>query len=174
MAERNKTVNGILKILFVYASFFFFAAIGYTQEVNSPAPDFSAKDLNGNSLKLSDFKGKVVVLDFWASWCVPCKKSMPHLIELYNNNVADSLVVLGINVDTQLDKIREFQSSINAEITFPVIFDSDAKIPPMYNVEAMPTTIVINKEGIIKFKEVGYNTDLKDKLDKTIKDLLAK
>jgi thiol-disulfide isomerase/thioredoxin len=164
----------MLKIFFVCIFVFSFISIGYTQDVNSPAPDFTAKDLNGNSIKLSDLKGKVIVLDFWASWCIPCKKSMPYLIELYDSHQADSLIVLGINVDTQLDKIKEFQSAINTEITFPVIFDNDAKIPPIYNVEAMPTTIVINKEGIIKYKEVGFNNDIKDKLDKTVKDLLAK
>lgn len=175
MAVKNKTLRIVmLKIFFLCISVIFFASIGFAQDVNSPAPDFTAKDLNGNSIKLSDLKGKVIILDFWASWCIPCKKSMPYLIELYDSRRADSLIVLGINVDTQLDKIREFQSAINAEITFPVFFDNEAKIPPFYNVESMPTTIVINKEGIIKYKEAGFNTDLKDKLDKTVKDLLAK
>ena len=97
-----------------------------------------------------------------------------HLIELYTNNKADSLIVIGINVDTELDKVKEFQNSINVEIPFPVIFDKDSKIPPKYNVEGMPTTILINKAGVIKYKEVGYNSDLKEKLDKTIKELLEK
>src|SRR5260221_3905809 len=75
----------------------------FSQEVNSAAPDFAVKDLNGNTITLSELKGKVILLDFWASWCVPCKKSMPHLIELYSNKRADSLIVIGINVDTDLD-----------------------------------------------------------------------
>jgi len=162
------------KIIFACVFVFIFSLTGFAQELNLPAPDFTANDLNGNSVKLSDLKGKVVVVDFWASWCVPCKKSIPHLIELYNNNRADSLIILGVNVDTQLDKVKEFQNSINSQISFPVIFDSESKIPPLYNVEAMPTAVVINKEGIIKFSETGYNTDLKERLDKTVKELLAK
>jgi thiol-disulfide isomerase/thioredoxin len=162
------------KLLVLSGLLFIFDVSAFAQDVNSKAPDFSAKDLNGNQVKLSDLKGKVVVLDFWASWCVPCKKSMPHLIELYENNKADSLVVLGINVDTDREKINEFQSAINSVISFPLIFDKDSKIPPLYNVEGMPTTVIINKEGVIKYKEVGYDSDLKDKLDKTVKELLAK
>lgn len=148
--------------------------VSFGQEVGSKAPDFSAKDLNGNEIRLSSFKGKVVLLDFWASWCVPCKKSMPHLIELNETYKTDSLIILGVNVDTELDKIREFQKAINAEISFPIIFDKDSKLPPLYNVEGMPTTVVINRDGIVKYKEVGYDSGLKEKLDKTIKDLLAK
>ncbi len=162
------------RIFFLCFAVMIFSAGSFAQEVNSTAPDFTAKDLNGNPIRLSDLKGRIVVLDFWASWCVPCKKSMPHLIKLYNDYAADSLVIIGINVDTQLDKMREFQNSINEDITFPLIFDSESKIPPLYNVEGMPTTVVINKSGIIKYKEVGYNDDLKDKLDKTITELLAK
>ena len=162
------------RIFFLCFTVLFFSAMGYSQDVDSKAPDFSSKDLNGNPIKLSDLKGKVVVLDFWASWCVPCKKSMPHLIKLYNDHLADSLVIIGINVDTQIDKMREFQNAINEDITFPLIFDSESKIPPLYNVEGMPTTVVINKDGVIKYKEVGFNDDLKDKLNKTVISLLAK
>ena len=146
----------------------------FAQGVNSKAPDFSVKDLDGNEIKLADLKGKTILLDFWASWCVPCKKSMPHLIDLYNDHKADSLIVIGINVDEEKGKIKEFQSGINQEIPFPIVFDKDSKLPALYDVEGMPTTIVISKDGIIKYKEVGYNSDLKEKLDKTITDLLAK
>jgi peroxiredoxin len=162
------------RIFFLCFIAVFFSIRCFAQDVNSKAPDFTAKDLNGNTIKLSDLKGKVVVLDFWASWCVPCKKSMPHLIQLYNDHTADSLLIIGINVDTQIDKMREFQNAINEDITFPLIFDSESKIPPLYNVEGMPTTVIVNRDGVIKYKEVGYNDDLRDKLDKTVKELLAK
>jgi thiol-disulfide isomerase/thioredoxin len=161
--------------LIIFAAFFIVSSLAsFSQEVNSKAPDFAAKDIKEDTIKLSDFKNKVVIIDFWASWCVPCKKSMPYLIELYNNNLPDSLIVIGVNVDTDREKIKAFQNSINAEIPFPVIFDKDSKLPPLYNVEGMPTTVVINKEGIIKFKEIGFNSDLKEKLDKTVKELLEK
>ena len=69
-------------VIFICISTFVSSLTVYGQDVNSNAPDFTAKDLNGNTITLSELKGKVILLDFWASWCVPCKKSMPHLIEL--------------------------------------------------------------------------------------------
>lgn len=172
--EIKQTIECLMTKFAVVLAVMLISASVFGQDVGSKAPDFTAKDINGNEISLSSLKGKVVLLDFWASWCVPCKKSMPHLIELNDTYKADSLVLLGINVDTDLEKIKEFQRSINAEIPFPVIFDKDSKLPPLYNVEGMPTTVVINKDGVIKYKEVGYDSGLKDKLDKTIKDLLSK
>lgn len=122
-----KKTTGFLSAISVFI--ILFTTSVFSQDINSNAPDFTAKDLNGNTITLSELKGKVILLDFWASWCVPCKKSMPHLIELYTNNKADSLIVIGINVDTDLDKVKEFQNSINVEIPFPVIFDKDSKLP---------------------------------------------
>jgi len=152
----------------------FIPAIALSQDVNSPAPDFSANDLNGNPVKLSDLKGKVVLIDFWASWCVPCKKSMPHLIDLYNTYKDTSFAIIGVNVDTDLGKLQEFERAIGMDIPFPVIFDSGSKIPPLYSVDGMPTTVLVNKQGVIKYKEVGYDNDLKNKLDKTISELISK
>ena len=151
-----------------------FSTFVHAQGVGSKAPDFTANDIQGNSVKLSDLKGKIVVLDFWASWCIPCKKSMPHLIELYNQYKDTSFTIIGVNVDTEMKKLREFESDLNTDIPFTLIFDKDSQIPPLYEVEGMPTTVVINKEGIIKYKEVGYTTELKDKLDKTIAELITK
>jgi len=150
-----------------------FTVFARAQDVNSKAPDFTAKDMDGNTVHLSDLKGRVVLLDFWASWCVPCKKSMPHLIELYNAFRDTSFTIIGVNVDTQQDKVKEFEEELNADIPFPVIFDKDSKIPPKYEVEGMPTTVIINKDGIIKYKEVGYTNELKEKLDKTINELIS-
>jgi peroxiredoxin len=146
----------------------------HAQSIGSKAPDFTAKDLQGNTVKLSDLKGKVVLLDFWASWCEPCKKSMPHLIELYNEYKDTSFTIIGVNVDTDMKKLEEFEGDLSTDIPFTVIFDKKSEIPPLYEVEGMPTTVIINKEGIIKYKEVGYTTELKDKLDKTITELITK
>lgn len=163
-----KSLINIITLIISFSSFV------HAQGIGSKAPDFTAKDLQGNSVKLSELKGKIVVLDFWASWCVPCKKSMPHLIELYNEYKDTSFTIIGVNVDTELKKLREFESDLNTDIPFTLIFDKDSEIPPLYEVEGMPTTVVINKEGIIKYKEVGYTTELKDKLDKIISELITK
>jgi peroxiredoxin len=161
------------KIFYSTVIIFSFAILTHAQDVNSKAPDFNAKDMDGKTIHLSDLKGKVVLIDFWASWCVPCKKSMPHLIELYNAYKDTSFTAIGVNVDTEKDKVKQFEEEINDNIPFPVIFDKDSEIPPLYEVEGMPTTVVVNKQGIIKYKEVGYTNELKEKLDKIIKDLTS-
>ncbi len=162
------------KISFIIITVLFLCPFIHAQSVGSHAPDFTGKDLNGNTVKLSDLKGKVVLLDFWASWCVPCKKSMPHLIELYNKYKDTNFTIIGVNVDTDMKKVEEFEGDLNTDIPFTIIFDKKSEIPPLYEVDGMPTTIVINKDGVIKYKEVGYTTELKDKLDKTIAELISK
>ena len=162
-----------LPILFLL-TISFVVSSGYSQEVGSKAPEFSMPDLNGNSIKLSEFKGKVILVDFWASWCVPCKKSMPHIIDLYNNRSDSAFIVIAVNVDDEKSKISEFANSINVTFPFPVIFDKEKSLPALYNAEGMPTTIIIDKEGIIRFKESGFTTDTKEKMDTKIRDLLSK
>jgi peroxiredoxin len=163
-----------MKKLILILTIITFPLIINSQEVGSKAPDFSAKDLSGNIIKLSEIKDKVIVLDFWASWCIPCKKSMPHLADLYNKLKDTTFTIIGINLDEDKNKINTFKESIGIEIPFPVINDKESKLPSLYNVEGMPTTIIIDKQGIIKFKETGFDNDIKEKLDKTIYELLSK
>lgn len=150
------------------------AAALYSQDLNTTAPDFSMSDLNGNTVKFSDFNGKVLLIDFWASWCVPCKKSMPHIIDLYINRKDSSFTVIAVNVDEDRSKINDFARSINAEFPFPVIYDKESKLPKLYIIEGMPSTIIIDKEGIIRFKETGFTNEIKEKMDSKIKELLVK
>ncbi|NOS86690.1 MAG: TlpA family protein disulfide reductase [Ignavibacteria bacterium] len=145
-----------------------------SQELNSKAPEFSMTDLNGNTIDITGLKGKVILIDFWASWCVPCKKSMPHIIELYNNRTDSLFTVIAVNVDEDKSKIEEFAKSINTEFPFPVIFDKESRLPSLYNVEGMPTTFIIDKEGIIRFKETGFTAEVKEKMDSKLKELLTK
>jgi len=161
-----------LKKIFKIFLLFVFPFITYSQEVNSKAPEFSAADINGNIIKLSDLSGKVVLVDFWASWCIPCKKSMPHLVQTFNSLSDSSFTIVSVNVDTEKEKIKEFQSSLGIEIPFTIIFDKESKLPALYNVEGMPTVIIIDKQGTIKLKEVGFDDSIEEKIDKTINKLL--
>lgn len=149
-------------------------ALLLAQEVGSKAPDFSSDDLKGNKIVISEFLGKVIVLDFWASWCVPCKKSMPHLAELFKELKDSPLTIIAVNLDEEKNKISSFEKSIGLEIPFPVIFDKDSRLPTLYNVEGMPTTVIIDKQGIIKFKETGFDNDTREKMDKLLNELLSK
>lgn len=132
------------------------------QEVNSPAPQFSGKNTRGEEIKLADYKGKVVLLDFWASWCIPCRMEMPFLIELYEEFKDEDFVILAINVDDDAKNMEKFLSRLEKAPAFPTIFDKDKKIPPLYNLAAMPTTVFIDREGIIRYRHQGFKESHKE------------
>ncbi|ACF14562.1 alkyl hydroperoxide reductase/ Thiol specific antioxidant/ Mal allergen [Chloroherpeton thalassium ATCC 35110] len=144
----------------------FFAEPALSQTVGSDAPDFSATDMNGNKVSLSDLKGKVVLLDFWASWCAPCKMEMPFLIELYETYKEKGFEILAINMDTKEKNMKRFIEQVNAKsdrpISFKIVPDPEATIAEKYSPEAMPTTIFIDREGKIRYRYKGFhpsNTD---------------
>ncbi|MDF2821160.1 MAG: hypothetical protein K0R15_1601 [Clostridiales bacterium] len=131
-----------------------------------PAPDFTLMDQYGNEHTLSDYKGKVVFLNFWATWCPPCQKEMPHIEELYAeyNFNEDDVIILGVanpksddypyNQDVSQEEIKEFLK--DNEYTFPVVFDVTGEIFNKYFIQSFPTTFMIDKEGNIK----GYVTGI--------------
>lgn len=121
--------------------------------MGEPAPKFTLKSLKGLDLSLESFKGKVVLLNFWATWCVPCRIEMPHLEKAYRENKKDGFVVIGINVLQDADKIRGFVQK--EKITFPIALDKDGKIMKLYNVGALPYSVLIDRMGNVKYKRVG-------------------
>lgn len=144
----------------------------FSQDINSPAPDFSGKDLNNNIVKLSNLKGKVILLDFWASWCIPCKKSLPYFINYYNENKDTNFVILAVNVDTDPDNFKNFRNKLDQDFPFIVVLDSDNKIISKYNIDALPTTIFIDKKGNINKISVGFTDDSKKEYSEEIDKLL--
>jgi peroxiredoxin len=125
--------------------------------VNKPAPDFTLDTLSGETLKLSDLRGKYVFLNFWATWCTYCIDEMPAMQKFYENN-KDEVVIIGLNAtgtETSVDKVQKFVDELG--VTFPIVLDKDLDV--LYNdyqALALPTTFFIDKEGIIKVqKKVG-------------------
>lgn len=118
------------------------------------APDFSIKDVNGNPIKLSDLKGRRVILDFWATWCPPCRKEIPHFIELRSMTKEEELAVIGISSENP-ETIRSF--AIKNKINYPVASAGDLP-SPFSDVDSLPTTFFIDRKGIIQNVLVGYNS----------------
>ena len=121
----------------------------------SPAPDFTLKKIDGGELQLSSLRGKAVIVDFWDTWCPPCRKAMPHLQEL-SVTYSDDLVVVGVALGREGEaKVRSFVQ--NHGITFEmVMFNNDQKLIHSFGgIQSIPTTFLIDSEGIIREKWVG-------------------
>ena len=121
-------------------------------EVNSPAPDFQLQTLDGQALRLSDFQGKPVLINFWATWCGPCQLEMP-LIQKYYEKHSPDLIVLAINNDQPLAAVQEFVDQM--KLSFPVLLDPGAKVEDQYRIRAFPTSLFVNREGVIRYQHIG-------------------
>lgn len=134
------------------------------------APDFSLKSLDGKTYKLSDLKGKVVLLDFWATWCPPCREELPIIEKLHKEFSGKGLVVLGINNE---DKATIQQFIKQQKLTFPTLLDSQDIASRAYKVEAIPRVILIDKEGKIVKDITGYDPENEKILRELIEKLLG-
>jgi len=142
-------------IIVLWLAVFLRNAIGLEPpQIGKPAPDFSLSDMNGKKVTLSEYKGKVVILNFWATFCGPCKEEMPSLNNLFLAFKKDGLVVLAISTD---DSEKPVQSFIKAKsIAFPVLIDKDQQVFfDRYTVLGLPTTFIIDRDGIIRDKILG-------------------
>jgi peroxiredoxin len=125
-----------------------------TVELGSEAPDFTLTDLSGESVSLSEFRGKVVLLNFWATWCPPCKAEMPSMEKLFQTLKEDGFVLLTINIEPNgRQTVPEFLAQ-NPH-SFPVLFDVQGSVHKRYGVFKFPESFVIRKDGVIDDKVVG-------------------
>jgi len=122
--------------------------------VGQPAPDFKLKNLEGESVSLSDFRGNTVLLNFWSTQCGPCVYELPDLQEIYDEWSDKRLMLLAINTGQSASTVNNFMEEYN--LSLPVLLDTELKIFQMYNIPALPTTYFIDKEGIIKEKTIGF------------------
>lgn len=120
--------------------------------VGQPAPNFELQTINGDRLSPSDLKGKVVLLNFWATWCVPCQQEMP-LLQDRASRFPENLVVLGINYDEPSSLVRDFVTGL--KITFPILLDPGAKAQILYRVRGYPTTVILDGQGMIRVVHIG-------------------
>ena len=134
------------------------------------APSFTLRDLNGEQVSLSDFKGKVVILDFWATWCPPCVQEIPHFIELYEKYKEQGFAMVGISVDH--GGVRVVKSFVQKyQVNYPILM-TDGQVDKAYgNITSIPTTFVIDRQGNIWRTYIGYRD--KAVFEADIKALLA-
>lgn len=138
------------------------------QAVGSTPPDFSAKDINGQAVKLSDLKGKVVLLDFWATWCPPCRAEIPNLLDIFRKFKDRRFVLISVSLDRDLPAARKFIA--DKEMGWEHIVDRDAgrEIADKYQVEYIPSTFIINRLGKVEASQLRGD-ELKDKIAELLK-----
>ncbi len=141
-------------------------------ETGDTAPACNITDLTTQEpINISDFKGKVVYLDFWASWCPPCKQSFPALNELHNKLKNKGFEVLAINLDEEKQDAKDFLQAI--PVDFTIAHDIQSTCPKSYEVMAMPSSYIIDKQGVIRKIHLGFKDNDITELQKTILSLLA-
>lgn len=124
--------------------------------VGSNAPDFELVNLENETVRLSELQGKIVVLNFWATWCEPCKIEMPFFEQLHQNK-SDNFEILGINFDEPPPQVQQFVDEYN--LHFPILLDPGGNIQKLYRVRGYPTTLIVDNNGIIRYHHIGLITE---------------
>lgn len=149
-----------------------FVSCSYSPDGRVSSGDFTLKDLEGKTVSLSDFKGKIVFIDFWASWCPPCVQSIPAVEELYNKNKDNpNIVFLGINVNEDKQKVIDFVKEKG--ITYKILL-GDNEVMSKYKIRSIPSFFILDKDGNITNKHMGYMPGLEAQWDQDIKFLSGK
>lgn len=138
--------------------------------VGQPAPDFTLKNMKGQNINLTEQRGNIILINFWASWCGPCRKEMPVLQELQDKYQDLGVQVWGINVEQENQAGRDFLA--NLELSFSIFFDETNKLSATYQVEAMPTTVIVDRDGIVRYIYRGFKDGYGKKYAKAIKKLI--
>ena len=141
--------------------------------VGDRAPDFAAPSLDGEGrVELSDYRGKVVYLDFWASWCAPCLKAIPEIEKIRSELPADAFQVVAVNLDQKKKKALRFLEK--HPIGYPSASDPKGRLPDQFGLETMPTSYLIDAEGVIRYVHPGFKRGDGRKLRREIRALLEK
>jgi thiol-disulfide isomerase/thioredoxin len=138
-----------------------------------PASDFELQDMDEEVKKLSDYKGKVVLLNFWATWCPPCIREMPSMERLQQKVGAEDFKVIAINQMEDADEVFAFTGQLEVDPTFEILFDTSSKVSRDYAVRGLPTTYLIDKQGNIRYRAVGGREFDHEEVIKIVKRLIA-
>ncbi len=147
------------------------AAVTVSAKVaDSGAPDFTLKSNAGDNLRLSEHRGQVVMINFWASWCGPCRQEMPLLDNLYKRYGKAGFTILGVNVENDPEAARKLLRDI--PVSFPILFDDNSTVSRLYDVDAMPTTVMVDRDGNLRYLHRGYKPGYEDHYKEQIRELI--
>ncbi|XOV86615.1 MAG: peroxiredoxin family protein [Pseudomonadota bacterium] len=139
-------------------------------EIDEVAPDFILKSMTGENLRLEEYRGQVVLVNFWASWCGPCRQEMPVLDRIQDRYEAMGFTVLGVNVDTDETKARKVAE--RSGVSFPLLLDRGQAVSKQYDVSSMPYTVLVDRDGAIRYIHHGYKPGDENHYIDRLRDLL--
>lgn len=142
----------------------------HADTITGKAPDFTLKSNSGKNIRLSDLRGQVVMINFWASWCGPCRQEMPILDQLYKRYSKLGFTLIGVNVEQDSGKANAYLKDI--PVSFPILYDTANQTSKLYNINAMPTTVMVDRNGNMRFIHHGYKPGYENDYKKQIKALI--
>ena len=163
-------MNKLKRTFFVSMFLSLFVVSAHAGNIQGPAPDFTLKSRSGENIKLSELRGEVVMLNFWASWCAPCRQEMPLLEALYKKYSDLGFTILAVNVEEDSSKADILLKDI--PVTFPVLFDNTNQVTKLYKVVAMPSTVIIDRDGNMRYLHRGYLPGYEEEYKKQVSELI--
>jgi peroxiredoxin len=161
----------MLRAFSVFVMTMLVASLAYAATLSGPAPNFTLQSNAGQQVSLASLKGKVVMVNFWATWCVPCRQEMPHLEALYQRYESLGFELLAVNVEkNNAEGARKWLEE--TPVTFPVLFDPENQVTKLYKVQTMPSTVLIGRDGTMRFIHHGYKPGYENEYQTQVRALL--
>jgi peroxiredoxin len=147
-------------------------SMAYAADAGGPAPPFTLTSLTGQPGALSQYKGQVVMVNFWATWCGPCQQEMPLLDQMYKKYKPAGFTLIGVNVDKEAPPVKDLMA--RKPVSFPVLLDPANQVSKAYHVDEMPSTVIIDRKGEIRYIHRGYKpgdeNDYQDRIRQLIRE----
>ena len=160
--------RSLIAVLAVFSALLSLAASA--DIVGKPAPDFALRSMQGPSMRLSEHLGEVVVINFWATWCGPCRQEMPLLDALYGKYKQAGLVLLSVNIDENVEPAIEMAQTL--KVSYPVLLDARKEVSRAYDVGAMPVTVLVDRAGVVRYVSEGYKPGYEKRYTDKLRELL--
>jgi len=138
--------------------------------VGAHAPDFALRSAAGSNLRLSEHRGQVVMINFWATWCGPCRQEMPKLDEIFARYERAGFALLGVNIDEDSERAQRLADELG--VSFPLLFDNEQSVSRLYDVQAMPMTVMVDRSGKVRSVHYGYRAGMEQRYLDEVRALL--
>lgn len=146
------------------------SSVAYAELMKGEAPNFTLKSLKGENIKLSEHRGEVIMLSFWATWCDKCKDGMPALNDIYLKYRDKGFTLLSINTDKEMNKVTKWLRGM--QIAFPILIDDMHDVSKKYEVEDMPSTYILDRDGHLRYVHNGFPDGYQDEFQKQVRELM--